>query len=517
MKKIIQIILLILFCAIVLAVSLRGILGNPTSSVINQPQWRDNGPFELSPERGRYALTYSFLEDKTFHFELPIARFATPDVGYKDGKYVSLFAPGVSFLIMPGYLVGKYFGSAQVGAYAVVSVFALINVLLLRSLAIRLGASPISATIGGMVFLFATPAYSYAVSLYQHHISTFLILLSLYILSRWNSLFSLTLIWLLCAASIPVDYPNLFLMFPIGIVALGRIIYAGKSERKVTVSVKLLGFLTFIGAIFPLLFFLWFNSVSYNNPFQLSGTVTGARIIDENGKPQAPAKDVTKKDTAFNPDEKKKTAIAFFQTRNLANGMATHLFNRDRGILWYSPIIFLSIVGAFFLYRTNRKMLAVLVGVIGANFVLYSLWGDPYGGWGFGSRYLIPTYAISGILLAIALTKWGRKISFVALFTLLFVYSVSINTLGAITSSRNPPKAEVLGLEKLSGREEKYSFDRNFQFLETTGSKSFVYQTFAYKFVDAKLFYLMLVGALGGVGTALIVMNTLGKKEVTQW
>lgn len=506
-----------LFCLLILAVSLRGLPGNPTAQGLDSSIWKDNGPLELSPERGRYALSYSFLEDKTFHFALPIAKFATPDVGYKDGKYVSLFAPGVSFLIMPGYLIGKYFGSAQVGAYAVVSVFALINVLLLQKLAIRLGASPISSTIGSMVFLFATPAFAYAVSLYQHHISTFLILLSLYILLRWNNLFSLTLIWLLCAASIPVDYPNLLLMFPIGIVALGRIIYAGKSERKVTITVKLLGFLTFIGAIFPLLFFLWFNSLSYNNPLQLSGTVTGARIIDESGKPVAPARDVTKKDTAFNPDQKKKTAIGFFQTRNLTNGMATHLFNRDRGVLWYSPVIFLAVFGAFFLYKTNRKILAVLVGIIGANFVLYSLWGDPYGGWAFGSRYLIPTYAISAILLAIALTKWGKKISFVALFTLLFVYSVSINTVGAITSSRNPPKVEILGLEKLSGREEKYSFDRNFQFLETTGSKSFAYQTFAYKFVDAKFFYLLLVGAIGSVGTALIIINTLSKKEVTQW
>ena len=517
MKNIAFTVLFSLFCFLVLTVSLRGLPGNPTAPMLESPVWKDNGPLELSPERGRFVLTYSLIEDKSFTFSVPLARFATPDVGYINGQYVSLFAPGVSFIVMPGYVLGKLLGASQVGTFAIISIFALLNALLIRSIALRLGAGSVAATLGAFTFLFASPAFAYAVTLYQHHISTFLILAGLYLLLRWNNVWSLAVIWFLIALSIPVDYHNLFLMAPIGIAAGLRFFQVTKHLANYSIQFSFLRLLSLIAVLGPLLFFFWFNAHSYGNPLQLSGTVSSAKAIDEKGLPTTPVDTGTQDvEHLLDPTKQKKSSLAFFQTRNLSNGMTTHLINRDRGILWYSPIVFLAVFGAAFLYRTNRKILAVLVGIIGVNFVLYSLWSDPYGGWAFGSRYLIPTYAISAILLAIALTKWGKKISFVVLFTLLFVYSVSINTVGAITSSRNPPKAEILGLEKLSEREEKYSFDRNFQFLETTGSKSFIYQTFAYKFVDAKIFYLLLVGAIGSVGTALIVIQALSKKEVTQ-
>lgn len=505
-----------IFCIIILAVSLRGLPGNPTAERLDTPVWKDNGPLELSPERGRYALTYSYLEDNSVHFELPIARFATPDVGYHNEKYVSLFAPGVSFLAMPGYLIGKYFNLAQVGTFAVTAIFACINALLLRSIAMRLGASGIAATLGATVFLFASPAFAYAVSLYQHHISTFLILSSIYILLRWNSVFSLTFIWLLCAASIPVDYPNLILMFPIGVAAILKMAGVKKSDGKITIDLKVLAPLTFAGAVLPLLFFVWFNTASYNNPLQFSGTVASARVIDENGKPAKPASDdVLLEGNTSLPEEDKKSAIGFFQTRNLVNGMVTHIFSKDRGTVWFTPVMFLAVLGGMIMYRKNRKMLAVLTGIIGANFVLYSLWGDPYGGWAFGSRYLIPAYSIASILIALAITKYNKSISFTLLFLFLFIYSAGVNTLGAVTSSRNPPQVEIAGIEKLSGREEKYSYDRNFEFLETTGSKSFVYQTFAHKYVDAELFYILIAGVIGSVGTALVITDIVRKKEVT--
>ena len=45
-------ILLILFCAVILLFSVRGLAGNPTIADLNTLQWKDNGPLELSPERG---------------------------------------------------------------------------------------------------------------------------------------------------------------------------------------------------------------------------------------------------------------------------------------------------------------------------------------------------------------------------------------------------------------------------------------------------------------------------------
>src|SRR5215467_8344144 len=60
--------LFIAFCTLILSLSLRGLPGNPTSTQINTLAWKDNGPFELSPERGRFALLYSVAENHSVHF-----------------------------------------------------------------------------------------------------------------------------------------------------------------------------------------------------------------------------------------------------------------------------------------------------------------------------------------------------------------------------------------------------------------------------------------------------------------
>src|SRR5258708_7463039 len=86
-----------LFVLLVLTVSVKGKLGNINSTNMNTPYWTVTGPLELSVERGRFALTYSLAQDHSFYFSLPVARFSIPDLGYKNGHYVSLFAPAVSY------------------------------------------------------------------------------------------------------------------------------------------------------------------------------------------------------------------------------------------------------------------------------------------------------------------------------------------------------------------------------------------------------------------------------------
>src|SRR3989344_8895296 len=391
------------FCATMLALSIRGISGNPTSGSINQDEWKDEGPLELSPDRGRFALTLSFIEDNSFSFSLPIARFATPDVGYlpagrqgQAGAYVSLFAPGVSFMIIPGYLVGRFFDLSQVGSFAIISLFAIFNAFLIRSIAIRLKAAHLAASLGALVFLFATPAFTYAVTLYQHHISTFLILGSIYVLLRWNNLWSLSLIWFLFATSLLVDYPNLFLMGPIALFSLARMFSVHDEKGNVTFNIKFAGFLTLITAFLPLAFFVWFNVASYGNPAQLSGTLPRVKAIDQFGKPTLPAVIGTeKKEELLQPQTqlREKTAVGFFKTRNLLNGFYTHFVSPDRGIIWFAPVVLMGSYGAFLLYKRNPSLCSLLLAVSGVNILLYSMWGDPWGGWAFGSRYLIPSYA----------------------------------------------------------------------------------------------------------------------------
>ncbi len=502
-----------IFCALMLALSLRGIKGNPTSESMNDSRWKDEGPIELSPERGRFALTMSIVEDKSFHYSLPIARFTLPDLGYSNGNYVSLFAPLLSFVIIPGYLIGKTAGLSQVGTFAMVSIFALLNAFLIRSIAIELKAHRIAAMIGAFTYLFATPGFTYAVSLYQHHLSTFLILLSIFVLLKYKNIISLPVVWFLFALSIPLDYPNVFLMLPIAIYALGRIIYTTEIEKHITLNIKPLYILTLVTMIFPLLFFFWFNNVSYGNPLQLSGTVSSVKIIDLGGKPIITnTNEIIVGKKQQNLDQNKKNAIEFFNPRNLLNGFYIQFVSPDRGIMSYTPVILFGIFGWFVMYKKKQKFAVLFAAIIGTDVLLYSMWYDPWGGWAFGSRYLIPSYALLSIMIAILLTKFRKDSILSPVFTIVLTYSLIINSLGAITSNRNPPQVEVLNLEKLSGKVQKYTYERNWDYLTSNNSKAFVWQAYAKYYVSAVQYYYLINGLLFMMGSALVLKLRFSKQ-----
>lgn len=497
-----QLIVLLVVSFAVLLLTVRGIAGTPTATDLLSDYWKQNGPFDLSPERGRYALMYSLAEDYSFSFSLPIARFTTPDLGYINGKYVSLFAPGVSFLVLPGYLVGKTIGIGQVGAFLVIAAFALANAALVWMLARHLGAHPAAAALGTLSFLFGTPAFTYATTLYQHHISTFFLLLSIWALVVWEKrpMRSLALVWFLSALSISVDYPNFFMMLPVTLVAGTRLFALQREKKTIVIRLHAGRLLTLLAALPPIVFFLWTNTQSYGNPLQLAGTIAGVAAIDERGQPtvpqvRGPTEDVQK---FLNPSsQQKRSAVGFFQSRKLLEGFIVHFTSPDRGLLFFAPVMLFAVFGAVNLSRRRERSFPLLVSIIGVNILLYSMWGDPWGGWAFGSRYLIPSYAIGGVFIAQALTAWSKKTFWlILLFFLVFPVSTAVNTVGALTSDANPPKIQVLALEQQSGREEKYTVERNWDLLRANAAKSFVFQTFIQSRFTAFHYAALLWGAL---------------------
>lgn len=512
--RILYTVLLLIFCAVILAVSVRGNVGNPTPNELNTDSWKNAGPLELSPERGRFALLYAITEQHTFSFSTDLARFATPDVGYTDGKYVSLFAPAVSFLAAPGYIAGKYFGISQVGSYSVIALFALLNVFLIRSIAIRLGAHPIAATIGGLAFLFASPAFAYAVTLYQHHISTFIILLSIFLLIKYKSAWSLAAIWMLCAFSVTVDYPNFFMMIPIGIVALLRTFKTEKKAGKFTFSVPLLRVIAIFTMIIPMAFFMWYNKMSYGNPFQLSGTVERSVQINKDGSPvlESEQKKARLKEANQPVVVEEKSALGFFESRFLLNGFYTYFLSPDRGIIVYAPAMLFGLAGLVLAIKKRTKYIAILAAVIGVNIVLYSMWDDPYGGWAFGSRYLIPSYALLAVFIGMILTRFAKNWYFIAFFFITLGYSIGVNTLGALTSNMNPPKVEAIALEQKSGKPEPYTYVRNINILNNNISKSYVFNTFAGNHISARDYFISITGFITVVMAGLLVALRLRKK-----
>lgn len=507
---------IVLGVALILAMVVRGLPGNPTSAELGTASWSFNGPLELSPERGRLALTYSLIENHSLIFDVAVARLALPDLAINaSGEYVSLFAPAVSFLAAPGYLLGKMYGASQFGAYAVVAVFALLNGWLLVAIARRLGAGMWAAVVGAIVYLFATPAFPYASTLYQHHISVFLMLLSIWVLVSYRNILSLAIVWFACALSVVVDNPNLFLMFPIGVFALIRLWELLREGTSFAIGKSALALLTLVGFVLPIVLFGWYNKAAYGNPFQLPGTLQGVSEIGSDGKPvveNSYEKEVLSSEQLAErgqAQEAEKTAVGFFKTRNLYNGFYIHFLSQDRGILFFTPVILLGIFGFVLLYRTNSQMVALFVAAIGANVLLYSMWGDPWGGWAFGSRYLIPTYALLALGIALSLSRYRFSWVFLALLIPLFVYSAGVNTLATVTTNANPPKIQVLALEKQTGHEEKYTFLRNWEYLngryQGANAKSFVYQVWGKEHMSPKEYFFLVYGLVMGVSLAALV------------
>lgn len=495
---------------LVLFLSIRGVPGNPNSQNINTDYYKESGPLELSPERGRFALTYSLVEDKSVYFSVALARFITPDLGYWNGKYVSLFAPGVSMLIIPGYIVGKMLGISQVGAFSVISFFAILNMLLIKRISRALGASSLAGTLAGLVFLFATPAYTYGVDLYQHHISSFLILggmaAIIIIKKQWLSLF---IVWFLCSVSLIVDYPNLFLMFPIGLFALTRLVSFTKYKAKITANLHFVRVITLTSVILPCALFAIFNYVSYGSPLRLAGTVPYIAEIGSDGKPAVSQEILNQLNKLAEPDAKEHTpsSVGFFNTRNMLNGFYIHLLSFDRGVVVYTPVILFGFLGIYYLSKDKNRYLSLLLGVVGLNFLLYSMWGDPWGGWAFGSRYLIPSYAVMSIFLSFALTKLSSKLLFIIPFTIVLIYSIFVNTLGALTTSAIPPKIQAESLQLLSGKTEKYSFDRNWDFLNSYGTKAYSYGSYFYKKMTPRSFYFMFSSIISMLSISIIIIS----------
>ncbi|HZE86806.1 MAG TPA: hypothetical protein VE090_01230 [Methylomirabilota bacterium] len=507
-KKILGNLLFLLFIASILLLSVRGLPGNPTPTELNTTYWKDNGPFELSPERGRFALLYSIVENHSFNFQPGIAKFTAPDVGYMNHQYVSIFAPSVSFVAIPGYILGKYFDISQFGTYIWLALFALLNVFLIRMIAIRLGAAPLAASLAGIAFLFATPAFAYAVTIYEHHVSTFLILLTFYLLIRYNNLFSLAAIWLLYAFSFTVDYPNIFLIFPIAIAAFFRISTVQEVGKKILLHISLPRVLAMAGVIIPLLLFLWFNKVAYGNPFQLSaGSIARVISVKPNGAPVLLA-DISKPTSlpqVTKRDEAQGSIFTAFKPRNMLNGFYILLVSPDRGVLVFTPVMLLGIIGILIANKKKVPYMSVLLGIIGFDLLLYSMWGDPYGGWAFGARYLIPAYAILAIYIAILLTYWRKNNIFLLFFFTIFSYSVVVNTLGALTSNSNPPKVEAESLSQLSDQEQSYTYARNISELNSNNSKSYIFQTYAGSYISAWSYYTYITIFIVAVAAFFIV------------
>jgi len=467
------------------------------------------GPFESSGSTSRYRLTETFSREGRVVFNKEEASFASPDVVGTKGKYFSLFMPGLSLAAVPLYKIGEYFGYAQVITYAVNILFSLLNVLFIYLIFKKLGGGKWVSLFAGYVFLFATSAFAYAFYFTQHHISTFSFLLIFYLFFLNRNIYTNILAGLVYGYAIFIDIPNAFILLPVMTATFFRNFQVIKEDDKASLKIKysivglILGFL-------PMLFIIGsYNKIttgSFTHLPQFIGRSQEFSVqTSTKAVPTKPAQNKTS--SQFEPNTP-------FVTRFIANGMYILLGSNERGLLVYSPVLFIGIIGLYIGLKKNNNNLRffqVLFATIVINILVYAMFGDPWGGWSYGPRYLIPAAACMSILMAVSIYHYKNKLLLILIVSILFAYSTFVNTLGAITTTQVPPKQEAINL----ATNIPYTYTYNLDLLRQERTRSFIYNSYLKKYISSMDFFSVYWSVILISGGVLYIFAILEKEKST--
>lgn len=430
---------------------------------------RPGTPFESTNSTSRYALTQAIVDNGRFYFDEAQAKFSSPDTSFYNGKYFSLFTPGISFLAAPFYFAGKLIGLPQLTTFLTNIIFALINVYLIYRITRKLGVNLYVCLIAGLVFLFGSNALAYSLSLTQHHVAAAILLVSILLALEKVSVLNNILFGALFGFGLMVDIPVGFLMMPLGFYFLYKNFETTTIGQIITVKLKYAVIALLIGLIPLLGIFGWYN-------YQLTGSYTQlAQLIGRADVPDTNPNIIKKEEPKVDAPGPKEFKIAEtpFNTRNELDGFIVLLFGEERGWLYFSPVMALSIIGMYFAIKQREtRTLGLLLSTVGAsNVLLYSMFGDPYGGWSFGPRYLIPATAAMAPGVGFFIQKWGKNILAALVFFVTAGFSIWLSTVGAMTTSAIPPKQESIYLLNPI----PYTYQYNLDFIDQNFSSSLFY------------------------------------------
>ncbi len=475
----------VLLVGLLYAFTLRGAVGNPTPAAIDKVLSVSGKPFETSQERSRYALILSLYNYRTFDID-HYASMGTPDIGRINNHYFSFFPPGASVIALPAYIMGLYFNIPQIAVFSVSTFFAILTMIVIYLFSRKLNLHWSIALFSALAFAFATNAWGYSVTFYAHLISAFLITTSLYLIApsdKSKIYLKHSIFWVLYSIAVFVDFPNLIIFLPIAITALSTAFEKVEDSKSLKIRVKPLILLLPVIFVVLMLCYAQYNKIHFGNYTTLSNAIPRVKDL---------------KDVNLSVPETGKDATGALQTRNMLEGYVSFLISRDRGVLVYSPIVLLSIFGIGFLELKKKRVEILLVAVPVICLTLYTMFGDPYGGWAFGSRYMIAIFPALCILVGIGLQRYSQKIWAKLLFSVVFIYSTAVSLLAPLTTNVIPPFVEARNI----GLSSDYSI--NIRMLSENKLNSFLYNQFFGDYITGVGYYLIILVIVASFGLVTI-------------
>jgi hypothetical protein len=351
------------------------------------------------------------------------------DLIISKGQYFSVYAPGLSYLSYPfgalGFLLNH--GGLGIQSWAIltdegfVALCGAISALVLYKIC-RMYATPRSSLLASLTLAFGTLVWPFATEIFDHDVAMLFSLLGVYCVMRFSRTEGTgrEKYALLAAggASLGVgytiEYLSALLILPLALFLIFK--------RKLNLPLGAVLFATFL--IGPLL------DLAYNQ------SVTGSFLTFP--------EDVWNGSTAlsrFVPSQL--LAIPFF-----------NLLSPYRGLLLYSPVLFVGIYGLYRMYCSARfRGDAVLfLSLFLFGLIPYSAWSPWDGGYSFGPRFLVDVIPYLVIPIAFVLSEVrgrfdrGRDLIFLSLFFL----SSLIAGVGAFTEASTPNGTDILSIQPIT-------------------------------------------------------------------
>ena len=124
------------------------------------------------------------------------------------------------------------------------------------------------------------------------------------------------------------------------------------------------------------------------------------------------------------------------------------IFDRYRGLLPYSPILLLSVLGLKPLLKGRPEIFALATGAFLGEYVVSSMFGVWWGGWSLPARYLISVLPLFSLPLALALKNnlhklWFKTAAFCTVYIGLYL-NLTLSWSRAIGLSVNNAKSDLL-------------------------------------------------------------------------
>ncbi|MCP4329873.1 MAG: hypothetical protein GY791_15710 [Alphaproteobacteria bacterium] len=396
----------------------------------------------------RLALTVSLVESH----EVSIDPYAphTLDKAHRDGHYYSDKAPGIAFLSIPAVIGGRalfdtfipeqdrYLGypwfkdeklsyrwnqTARLATIMTSAFLTALAVAALFSVGAAMTGSLVAGLFGALLFGFATPAWGWATTLFGHASAGALLVLTFATLyqvpaaaesSPPRGVLRSALAAFMAAAAITVEYTSAPAAGLLAVYGYWRLRTLPPRRRLLMVCAAVAAGGV---ALAPLLIY---HQAAFGSPF-----ATGYQFV-----------------VGFEGMAEGLLGIGVPDPWRL--GMI--LFSGNRGLLWISPILILSPVAFYALWRRhNTRDIALLTTAMVAYYFLlnagYVYWD---GGWSTGPRHVTPVFGFLCLPFAMLWSQARRPLR--AALVVLAALSVVISmACAAVTMIAKPGKAPLIG------------------------------------------------------------------------